>query len=54
VVVIEEYGIDINIYEAGSVYEVMLGVRDNYDRKRALYVNSMFLEFIKENGLNVG
>ena len=52
-VVIGEYGVGINIFEAGSVYEVMRGVRDNYDRKRALYVNSMFLDFIKENGLNV-
>lgn len=53
VISIGEHGVGINIFEAGSIYECMLGVRNNYDKKRALYVNSMFLDFIKDNGLNV-
>ena len=52
-IAIGEYGVGLNIFEAGSIYECMLGVRNNYDKKRALYVNSMFLEYIKDNGLNV-
>lgn len=49
----DKYGVGINIYSAGALYEVMCGVRNRYDKKRALYTNSLFLNYIKENGLNV-
>lgn len=48
-----EYGIKIKNYEAGSIYGYMLGIRQNYDTKDALLTNSLFNDFIVENGLNV-
>ena len=48
-----EYGIKISNYVAGSIYEVNLGVREQYDKKDAMLVNSLFLDFLMENGLEV-
>ena len=48
-----EYGVKIKNYEAGSIYGVELGVRSAYDCKDAMLTNSLFLDFLKENGLNV-
>ena len=45
------FGYKINNYEAGSVYEVMCGVRKKYDTKPAMLTNSLFLDFLKANGL---
>ena len=45
------YGFKINNYEAGSVYEVDCGVRKKYDTKPAMLTNSLFLDFLKANGL---
>lgn len=47
------YGLKINSYVVGSVYEVALGVREMYDQKPAFVANSLFLDFLKENGLDV-
>ena len=47
-----DFGYKINNYEAGSVYEVMCGVRKKYDTKCAMLTNSLFLDFLKANGLN--
>lgn len=46
-----KYGYKINNYQAGSIYEYMLGVRTNYDYKKAMLTNSMFLNYMKEHGL---
>ena len=46
-----KFGLRIKSYQAGSVYEVMNGCRDNYDSKDAMLTNSLFLNFLKENGL---
>lgn len=48
-----EYGIEISNYQAGSIYGVELGVRDQYDRTSAMLTNSLFLDFLLQNGLNV-
>ena len=45
------YGYKINNYEAGSIYEVDCGVRKKYDTKPAMLTNSLFLDFLKANGL---
>ena len=46
-----KYGYKVGSYAAGSIYEVALGVRSHYDRKDAMICNSLFLDFLKENGL---
>ena len=46
------YGLKIKNYEAGSIYEYGLGVRDYYESKDAMLTNSLFLDFLLENGLN--
>lgn len=48
-----EYGIKIKNYEAGSIHGIDLGVRTAYDCKDAMLTNSLFLDFLKENGLNI-
>lgn len=48
-----EYGIKIKNYEAGSIYEYNLGVRNVYDYTNAMLSNSLFSDFIKENGLSI-
>lgn len=48
-----KYGIKIKNYSAGSVYEKNLGVREKLDSKDAMLTNSLFLDFLMENGLNV-
>ena len=48
-----EYGIKIKNYEAGSIHGIDLGVRTAYDSKDAMLTNSLFLDFLKENGLNI-
>jgi len=50
---LSEYGVKIKNYEAGSIYGVELGVRTAYDYKDAMLTNSLFLDFLKENGLNI-
>lgn len=48
-----QYGFKINNYEAGSIYDVNLGVREFYDTTPAMLTNSLFLDFLKDNGLRV-
>ena len=48
-----EYGIKIKNYEAGSIHGIDLGVRSAYDCKDAMLTNSLFLDYLKENGLNI-
>ena len=48
-----KYGLFIKNYMAGSIYEYNLGVRESYDFQRAMLTNSLFLDFLLENGLNV-
>ena len=48
-----KYGLKIKIYQAGSVYEADRGVRTYYDARDAMLCNSLFLDFIKDNGLNI-
>lgn len=45
------YGYKINIYQAGSIEGVNQGVRDSYDIKKGFLVNSLFLDFMLNNGL---
>lgn len=46
-----EYGIKIKNIEAATLYEYNKGLRDHYDYKDAMFVNSLFKDFICENGL---
>lgn len=48
-----ENGVRIKSIQAGSLYDVNLGVRDNLDMKDAVLSNSLFLDFMLRNGLNV-
>jgi len=48
-----KYGVKIKNYGAGSIYERNLGVRDKLDSKDAMLTNSLFLDFLLENGLEV-
>ena len=48
-----EYGIKIKNYEAGSIHGIDLDVRTQYDCKDAMLTNSLFLDWLKENGLNI-
>lgn len=46
-------GVRIKTIQAGSLYDVNLGVRDTLDMKDAVLSNSLFLDFLLRNGLNV-
>lgn len=48
-----EFGYKIKNFEAGSIYGVMLGMRDRYDCTEAMLTNSLFTDFLLENGLSV-
>lgn len=48
-----KYGIKILNYSCGSIYEVEQGVRYKYDTTPAMLTNSLFLDFLKENGLKI-
>lgn len=48
-----EYGLKIKNYEAGSLYGYNLGIRNNIDSTDAMFTNSLFSDFLLENGLNV-
>ena len=48
-----EYGIKIKNYEAGSIHGIDLGIRTQYDCKDAMLTNSLFLDWLKDNGLNI-
>ena len=48
-----ENGVRIKSIQAGSLYDVNLGVRQSLDMKDAVLTNSLFLDFLLENELNV-
>lgn len=48
-----QFGYKIKNYQAGSIYGYELGIRDKYDSKDAMLTNSLFLDYLKENGLQV-
>lgn len=48
-----EFGIKIKNIEAATLYEYNKGLRDRYDYKDAMFVNSLFKDFICENKLKL-
>ena len=48
-----EYGIKILNYMAGSIWGVSQGTRYAYDTTPAMLTNSLFLDFMKSNGLKI-
>ena len=48
-----EYGLRIRNIEAASLYYCNLGLRQNYQWKKAMLSNSLFKDFLVENGLDV-
>lgn len=48
-----EFGVRIKNIEAASVYEYQNGFREKLDQTDAMLVNSLFLDFLLENGLNL-
>lgn len=48
-----EYGIKILNYSAGSICEVNQGVRFKYDTTSAMLTNSLFKDFLMDNGLKL-
>lgn len=48
-----EFGIKIKNYQAASIYEYQIGIRDRLDQTDAMLVNSLFKDFLVENGLTV-
>ena len=48
-----EYGVKIHNFSSGSIMECMQGVRDIYDYTDAMLTNSLFLDFLKLNGLKI-
>ncbi len=47
------YGYQIRNIEAGSIYGYNLGVRRNYDTTKAMLTNSLFLDYMVLNGLDI-
>ena len=48
-----EYGLKILNIQAASIHEKNLGVRQQLDKKDAMLTNSLFLDFLLNNGLKV-
>lgn len=48
-----KYGLQIGNYSASSIFAVENGVRNNYDYTKAMLTNSLFLDFLYENGIDV-
>ena len=48
-----KYGVKIANYKVGSIYEYDLGVRNQYHYTDAMMTNSLFLYFLKDNGLEI-
>lgn len=48
-----EYGLKILNYMAGSIWGVSQGTRYAYDTTPAMLTNSLFLDYMRENGLKV-
>lgn len=52
-VVLLDYGIQINNFASGALYGYNLGVREFLETKKGVLSNSLFLDFLKDNGLNI-
>lgn len=48
-----DYGIQIYNFQSGALYSYNLGTRDFLEHKKGVVSNSLFLDFLKENGLNI-
>ena len=48
---INEYGLEIKIIEASTLYEYNIGVRNRYESKRSIFPTSLLLDFLVDNGL---
>ena len=48
-----EYGLKIKNIEAATLYEYNKGLRDHYEYKDAMFVNSLFKDFMRANKLKV-
>ncbi|WP_243285034.1 hypothetical protein [Enterocloster bolteae] len=48
-----DFGIKIKNIEASTLFEYNNGVRDHYEYKEALFTNSLFSDYLLENGLKV-
>lgn len=48
-----EYGLKILNYMAGSIWGVSQGTRYSYDTTPAMLTNSLFLDYMKQNGLKI-
>lgn len=48
-----EYGLKIKNIEASTLFEYNIGVRDHYEYQEAMLSNSLFKDFLIENGLDV-
>ena len=46
-----KYGVKIKNFQAASVYEYYYGFRDQLDYENAMLTNSLFKDFLEENGL---
>lgn len=46
-----KYGLKIKNILAATLYENNIGVRDHFDYKNAMLTNSLFFDFLKENGM---
>lgn len=51
VFLIGEFGLKIKNIEASTLYEYNIGIRDHYDYKEAMFTNSLFFDFLMENGM---
>ena len=50
---ISEFGLKIKNIEAGTLFEYNQGVRSHYESKDSLLTNSLFCDYLKENGLKL-
>ena len=48
-----EFGIKIKNIEASTLFEYNNGVRDHYEYKDAMFTNSLFSDYLKDNGLKI-
>lgn len=48
-----KYGIKIKNFEAALIYGYNAGIRDKLESTDAMLVNSLFLDFLKDNGLSI-
>ena len=48
---ISEYGLKIKNIEVSTLFEYNIGVRDHYEYKDAMFVNSLFSDFLKRSGM---